>query len=118
MRDVAGAVAKGVSFVCATCDKFWWGVQHGLDGCKASHEGKSCAGPVRGMSYPEYEGPLKGNLKRFCYATGKEPTMVMRMPDGGEVGSTERGLEIVMSYSEGRVKPRFITGEKPDLKDG
>lgn len=118
MRDVAGAVATGVSFVCATCDHFWWGVERGLPHCKARAEGKDCAGPIAGLCYPQYIGPLVGNLKKFCFATGEAARYVVCTKDGGQVGASERGMELIRHYSVGRLMPRAMTGEKVDLHNG
>lgn len=118
MRDVAGAVATGVSFVCATCDHFWWGVERGLPNCKAHAEQVRCGGPVAGLAYPQYSGPLKGNLRQFCFATGVTAKFVICTKDGGEVGASDRGMELVQTYSVGGLRPRFLSGEKVDVKRG
>lgn len=113
------AMSGGVSFVCAHCDKFWWGVERGLDGCKAHHERKECAGPVKGLGFPEYSGPLRGHLRMFCFVTGEPSTKVILLPNGAEIGATDKGIEIVNSYSEPSVRPRFVITDRPlDVKRG
>jgi hypothetical protein len=118
MRDVAGAVATGVSFVCATCDHFWWGIERGLPHCKAHVDRVACGGPITGLAYPRYSGPLVGNLRHFCFATGEAAKFVICTKDGGEVGASDRGIELVQSYSVGGIRPRFISGERVDVKRG
>jgi len=118
MRNPALAMANGVSFVCATCEKFWWGADRGLDGCKAVYDKTPCSGPLGGRGFPQYEGPLKGNLLAFCFATGQPSTVAVTTPDSLMVGASEKGLEVLMRYSPEGKAPRFVTGEKPDLKHG
>jgi hypothetical protein len=110
------AMANGVSFVCANCDNFWWSAERKLDGCKAHHERKSCSGPVGGFGFPLYEGPLQGHLARFCFLTGEPATAVIRTKDGREIGATKRGIDVVQTFSKNGLRPRFVTGEKADLK--
>ena len=115
----SAAMANGVSFVCSHCTKFWWGIERRLDGCKATHDKTPCAGPVRGMGFPQYDGPLKGQLKNFCFATGRPSTMVICLPDGSEIGVTDKGIEVISSFSEGGEAPRFLVTNKPlDTKSG
>jgi hypothetical protein len=41
---------------------------------------------------------------------------VIRTKDGREIGATKRGIDVVQTFSKDGIRPRFVTGEKPDLK--
>lgn len=113
-RDIAGAMANGVSFVCANCEHFWWGVDRKLDGCKAVHDRKECGGPIRNLAFPEYAGPLAGKLTSFCFLTGERSTCAVSTK-GGIVGATPAAIELLKSYSPFAVRPMFVTGQKLDV---
>jgi hypothetical protein len=113
-RDIQGAIAGGVSFVCANCEKFWWGVDRGLAQCRASYERKDCGGPITNLAYPEYEGPLNGQLVSFCFQTGNRATCVVRTA-GGMVGASAQSVELLRTHSRFAVRPMFVTGKKLDV---
>lgn len=112
------AMASGVSFVCAHCTKFWWSVDRKLDGCKAQQEKRNCAGPIKGLGFPEYDGPLKGHLQNFCFVSGDVSTAVVVCKYGAYIGVTDRSIEMIKDYSVDGERPIFITKEKIDLKRG
>lgn len=101
-----------VVFTCAHCLKFWWGVENGVEGCKAVHEKKPCGGPISGMAYPEYEGPLKGYLDRYCFVCGKKSEMVAQADSGGLVGVCSDHVHVLNEYSKPGEKPPFVTHKK------
>lgn len=72
---IAEAVRGGLSPVCATCKKFWEGQERGLQGCT----GRSCAGPLSGKDFPEYEGPIS-DFSRWCFVCGEESTCAVQAP--------------------------------------
>lgn len=45
--------------------------------------------------------------------------MVICLPDGSEIGVTDKGIEVISSFSEGGEAPRFLVTNKPlDTKSG
>jgi hypothetical protein len=55
----------------------------------------------------------------FCFATGQPSTKVIRLQDGSEIGATDKGIEIVNSYSEPSERPRFVVTDRLlDIKHG
>jgi hypothetical protein len=114
----SAAMATGVSFVCAHCEKFWWGVDRKLDGCKAHHEKRKCGGPIKGLAFPEYVGPLNGHLQNFCFVSGQPSTAVFVGKHGSYIGVTDRSIAMINEYSVDGERPRFITKEDFELKRG
>ncbi len=112
--EIRSAMLSGVSFVCAHCTKFWWGVEKKVGACRAAFESKECAGPLGGLSFPEYDGPLKGHLPKYCFVTGRPSDAYVRANDGGLVGITESSMDILETYSVGGDPPAFITKVKID----
>ena len=117
--QVKEAMKRGVGFTCATCDHFWWGVQHGLPMCKAKHEKKFCAGPMSGGAFPQYAGTLKGAMTNHCFACGKKADAaaeVRPLPQsksvGGLVGVCYDHVEWLETYSRPAEKPPFVTHKK------
>ena len=72
---VREALREGYAFTCAMCQKLWWAKAKGLDkriGCQAAVLGQSCGGPMAGMSFPLYEGPLtESALATSCFRCGQ-----------------------------------------------
>lgn len=69
---VAEFLAKGFTFPCACCLKLWRAQARGVEACEAAMSGKDCGGPVAGMSYPLYEGPLNdAALATHCFICGE-----------------------------------------------
>jgi hypothetical protein len=77
----------GMSAVCAWCLKYWRARERdqkpGAWRCQAT---KPCGGPMQGMAFPEYEGPLEGNLASVCYVCGGEPDAMVEIHGRGMVG--------------------------------
>lgn len=110
-RPVLQVIQDGVSFTCAHCVKFWWGIDNEAEGCKAKFEGKECAGPISGLAFPEYEGPLEGNQIHFCFMCGKKPdaAAVAKNAGGKRLGICKECAERCRSLSRPCHKPPFIT---------
>lgn len=117
-RPILKVMQDGVGFVCAHCERFWWGVDRGYGSCWAKAVGKDCSGPMGGGSFQEYEGPLKGNLCRFCFVCGKEPSGVA-CTKHGKVGVCRDHMEWLGSYSRPNERPPFVTHKHVDtIGDG
>ena len=100
----------GTGFVCAHCENFWWGADHGHRGCKAVHDAVECSGPIRGLAFPYYKGPLDGQLEQYCFVCGHEPdaTAVARV-GGARVGVCDKHIKLLETFSVPGEKPPFIT---------
>lgn len=69
---VAELLAKGYAFPCACCKKLWRAHERGAEACEAAMGGQDCGGPVAGMSFPLYEGPLTtASLATRCCFCGE-----------------------------------------------
>lgn len=87
---VQEALSNKVSFVCATCRKFWKGAERG-EQCEAFKEGKPCGGPIVGLDFPEYDGMMtRSSLAGHCFVCGNESDGVMERSGGKLVGFCKR----------------------------
>ena len=69
-----------------------------------------CGGPMRGMAFPYYDGPLKGQLQNRCFVCGHKPDAVaVATKGGGRVGVCKKHLEFLSTYTRPGEKPPFIT---------
>lgn len=74
---VREAMAGGVSFVCATCKRFWEGQARGLQTCTAL---LPCGGPMAKLAFPLYSGSIT-DMERYCFVCGEPPTAgAVRVP--------------------------------------
>jgi hypothetical protein len=65
-------MAQGYAFPCACCAKLWRAMARGMETCEAVFGNQDCGGPVSGMSYPLYEGPLSESaLATYCCFCGE-----------------------------------------------
>jgi hypothetical protein len=70
--DVARALMEGYAFPCACCRKLWRARDRGSDVCEAGLTNQACGGPVIGLAFPLYEGPLTPQaLATLCFRCGK-----------------------------------------------
>ena len=102
-------VALGTSFVCASCVHFWTAKDRKLEGCMAVHQGIKCAGPLKGMGFPNYKGVMEGFLNQACFVCGNSPDALVLTPDQRSVGVCSSHIELLSTYSEGSSRPPFIT---------
>ena len=58
-----------------------------------------CAGPLRGMSYPHYDGILNDNLHSVCFVCGDQAQGVLRTKDGVMVGVCNKHKEALFDFS-------------------
>jgi hypothetical protein len=68
-QAAAMAMARGLSAVCVTCDKYWGARERGVpeDRC-LSVDG--CGSPIAGDDFHEYKGPITDFL-RYCFVCGR-----------------------------------------------
>ena len=88
----------GYGFVCATCQKLQrpLGIGRHLVGCEAQQAGIQCGGPIVGLSFPQYEGPLtQQGMAMTCFACGKDANKILQPDDGGYVGCCNEHMDLV-----------------------
>ena len=86
VQAMKAAVARGVSLICASCDRYWEGRARDLpdDRCTAT---SGCCGPLAGGTFHEYQGPIT-DLTRWCFICGADAVSAVR-----KAGS-ERGVGV------------------------
>jgi len=71
MSNVKQFLAEGFAFPCACCHSLWRAKAKGMDVCEAALSSKDCGGPMSGMSFPLYEGPLTPqSIATTCFFCG------------------------------------------------
>lgn len=82
MSDVVKRfLAKGYAFPCACCEKLWSAQARGMDACEAALSGQDCGGPIAGMSFPLYQGPLTiQSLATRCFICGEPADEAVTTP--------------------------------------
>lgn len=74
---IAGAVASGLSVVCATCENYWQARERGIpDGKCLARNG--CGSPIAGDVFHEYKGPMT-QFDQFCFVCGNKATHAVRV---------------------------------------
>lgn len=77
-------VESGYSYVCASCYRLHDGLVRNLGRCTAPGE---CAGPISGMDYPLYVGPLSSSeIASRCFRCGAPSVSVVLRGVRGGVG--------------------------------
>jgi len=76
-----------LNFVCSWCEHLHNAVDRS-SGENISVCGEKCGGPLAGKAFPEYKGPLGGNLSGACFLCGGEPTASVSI-GGGMLGICE-----------------------------
>lgn len=93
------AVRSGLSFVCATCRKYWMGIDAGRGRCLGTH----CGSPLKGLSFPEYDGLL--TTERFadwCFVCGAKSEYGVVLSDTNVVcGLCARHLQMLHPRNAG-----------------
>lgn len=69
-------IDTGLSAVCAWCEH-WHNSRINKVGVLQCD--KNCGGPSIGNNYPEYKGPMIGNLHKMCFICGKESSSVVEI---------------------------------------
>lgn len=96
------ALAKGYAFPCAMCVKLHWSIDRGLTQCRAAVDQKECGGPLAGLAFPEYEGPLtREMIAKLCFRCGKPASKLVEGNRGpGYVGVCKRHLPVLTRVME------------------
>lgn len=74
------AVQKGLSVVCATCERYWEGRDKGLPEPRCATP-RPCGSPLAGKEFPEYKGPIT-SFERWCFVCGQNARYGIRLPGG------------------------------------
>lgn len=101
-EQAQAALKEGYAFPCAMCVKLYWGKERGLDECRAGFEKKVCGGPLSGLGFPEYEGPLtRHSLATLCFRCGQPASKVVEGNRGpGLVGVCKKHLPVLTRVME------------------
>lgn len=103
-------VISGTSVVCATCDHYWNALDKKLGSC-----GQNCGGPMAGMAFPKYKGPIT-NLVNICFRCGSPSTHALRLEDNKALGCCDSHLELVkkLKPENGRAVDIIVKSERSD----
>jgi hypothetical protein len=75
----------GLSAVCAWCEHWHNAKERGdIASC-----GMRCGGPVSGMGFPRYKGPVEMVLASFCFICGKSASAAVEI-FGNTIGVCDR----------------------------
>jgi hypothetical protein len=102
------AVQNGLSFVCATCERYWEARDKNVpdDMCMAK---EGCGSPIAGSDFHEYKGFLT-SFDRFCFVCGNQATHNVRVKNSVRVfGSCSECLEMIKTLQP-------VDGIAPTLK--
>jgi len=105
---VAVAVGRGLSVVCATCEKYHRARDKGVPGDKClSMDG--CGSPIAGDTFHEYEGPMT-RLDMFCFVCGARSTHAIRVKGHVRVvGCCRDHVDLVRGLKAEGASPVHIT---------
>lgn len=112
---VKHALKNQVVFTCAMCKNFWKAQSLGLNECGKLLPSR-CAGPLKGLAYPHYDGELKNNLHSACFVCGSQPNGVLRVKSGEMIGVCEKHKEALFDFS-GAVDGRPDTADKLKVEE-
>ena len=88
----------GYGFACSTCKKLQRSLERGtvMHGCEAQQAQIQCGGPIVGLSFPQYEGPLtKQGMATTCFVCGVRANKILQADDGGYVGCCNEHMDLV-----------------------
>ena len=80
---ISQAIQKGVSIVCATCDRYWEGRRKGLPEPQCTAV-EACGSPFAKLAFPQYVGPIT-DFTRWCFVCGGKATKGIKVGDNPRV---------------------------------
>jgi len=96
MQGVKELMGDGFGFTCAACERLHEGLLRGADVCSAGLAGLKCGGPLIGLSFPLYKGPMsRETLAKTCFMCGVDANKILQAEDGGYVGVCNTHMEHV-----------------------
>jgi len=113
MNIVKQALEEGYTFACATCTRLHEAKARKLPGCMAMHRNKECVGPFGNNDYPEYAGPLEGNLAAFCFVCGdkSDGAVAVKKPNAKLIGVCSKHMGRLADVGPPGERPKFLTHE-------
>jgi len=100
--------AKGVCFLCSTCQHWYEGEDAGLldDMGEPRCSRPKCVGPIWGDSFPEYIGVIEGYKHKFCYLCGANSTHYLwaNGQENNKIGLCEAHIPVVKKYTARKTK--------------
>lgn len=102
--QVGVAMARGLSAVCATCQKYWRAREQGVAGDTCLSK-LGCGSPLSGNDFHEYEGPVT-DFRTMCFVCGKKPSYGVRVK--GSVRTVAVCKEHVRMLNELRPEGRHV----------
>lgn len=96
--QIEAAKAKGILFICAMCQNWHEGQDHGL---RNRHKEPVCSSTfckslLNGGSFEDYKGPLTGHLSKYCHVCGNaRPEYILepQLPHANRLGCCKECLE-------------------------
>jgi len=96
MGAVKKLMGEGFGFTCAACQKLHEGLLRGAEVCSEGLAGNDCGGPLIGLSFPLYQGPLtRETIAKTCFMCGVDANKILQAEDGGYVGVCNTHMENV-----------------------
>ena len=82
-RGIREAMARRVSCICATCERYWEARDRGIpnDQCMSAGE---CGSPIAGDSFSQYKGPMT-QFDRWCFVCAAEAEFGVKPIDHSRV---------------------------------
>jgi hypothetical protein len=114
--DVQAALRDRVVFACAMCERYWWGKDRGLPYCEATAMGDECGGPLAGLTYPRYLGPLTDFVPQ-CFVCGDPSDAMIEKnaiahPGARALGICKAHYHVLTDYSAPGKPPVFVTKQR------
>lgn len=102
MKSPAELMSEGYSFTCSMCTKLWKTKTDTFDGCEARLLNQVCTGPMSGMSFPLYQGPLTDSARTdLCFRCGIESNYGLKMGiDNQIIGVCESHFKELTLYRQ------------------
>jgi len=96
---------QGYSFVCSCCERMAPTGENSAS-CRDALGDGECGGPLSGMSFPSYRGPLsRQSIASLCFRCGKDSTNLVEAKDGGMVGACDEHVEMLRPKSPHAMVP-------------
>ena len=115
IEKVQSEIDDGLSAVCAWCENYWR-VKNINGGSGVVCGIRGCGGPMSGLAYPKYEGPLHKNVHMICHICGKEPTIMVEVGNGMvgvcESGKNAKKRKVCFDVFKNNVAGRAIVVER------
>jgi hypothetical protein len=111
-QEVALAVSRGLSVVCATCERYWAAREAMVPGDRCfSVDG--CGSPIAGDVFHEYRGPMT-QFDRYCFVCGNKATHAVRVDNSVRViGCCSEHIQLVKTLRpENKPAPNVVVISK------